>query len=150
PSIGLHPRDTDRLITMLNSLREVGNTVRVVEHNEAIMKAAAQMIDIGADAGAHGGESFSQGGRGPARRQGDTYTAKYLQGVEKISLKESSRPWKDSILIRGARENNLKNVTVKIPLGVLTVVTGVSGSGKSSLIKKVLYPALGKMLGTVI
>ena len=150
PSIGLHPRDTDRLITVLKSLRDLGNTVIVVEHEEKIMKAADQIIDIGPDAGAHGGELVFQGDLGELLEHGDTYTAKYLQGVEKISLKETSRPWKDSILIRGARENNLKNVQVKIPLGVLTVVTGVSGSGKSSLIKKVLYPALGKMLGTVI
>jgi excinuclease ABC subunit A len=150
PSIGLHPRDTDRLITVLKSLRDLGNTVIVVEHEEKIMKAADQIIDIGPDAGAHGGKLVFQGDLQALLEHGDTYTAKYLQGVEKISLKETSRPWKDSILIRGARENNLKNVQVRIPLGVLTVVTGVSGSGKSSLIKKVLYPALGKMLGTVI
>src|SRR5690554_4643046 len=150
PSIGLHPRDTDRLIMVLNSLRDLGNTVIVVEHEEKIMKAADQIIDIGPDAGIHGGELVFQGNLQQLLEHGDTYTAKYLQGVERISLKETSRPWKDSIQIRGARENNLKNVQVKIPLGILTVVTGVSGSGKSSLIKKVLYPALGKMLGTVI
>lgn len=150
PSIGLHPRDTDRLIMVLNSLRDLGNTVIVVEHEEKIMKAADQIIDIGPDAGIHGGELVFQGNLQQLLEHGDTYTAKYLQGVERISLKETSRPWKDSIQIRGARENNLKNIQVKIPLGILTVVTGVSGSGKSSLIKKVLYPALGKMLGTVI
>jgi len=150
PSIGLHPRDTDRLIMVLNFLRDLGNTVIVVEHEEKIMKAADQIIDIGPDAGIHGGELVFQGNLQQLLEHGDTYTAKYLQGVERISLKETSRPWKDSIQIRGARENNLKNIQVKIPLGILTVVTGVSGSGKSSLIKKVLYPALGKMLGTVI
>jgi excinuclease ABC subunit A len=150
PSIGLHPRDTDRLIMVLKSLRDLGNTVIVVEHEEKIMKAADQIIDIGPDAGVHGGELVFQGNLKNLLEQGNTYTAKYLQGIEKISLKEKSRPWKDSILIRGARENNLKNLQVKIPLKVLTVVSGVSGSGKSSLIKKVLYPALGKMLGTVI
>jgi excinuclease ABC subunit A len=150
PSIGLHPRDTDRLITVLKSLRDLGNTVIVVEHEEKIMKAADQIIDIGPDAGVHGGELVFQGNLTGLLKDGNTYTAKYLQGVEKISLKEKRRTWKDSILIRGARENNLKNVQVKIPLNILTVVTGVSGSGKSSLIKKVLYPALGKMMGTVI
>ncbi|MEX2591417.1 MAG: excinuclease ABC subunit UvrA [Anditalea sp.] len=150
PSIGLHPRDTDRLIMVLKSLRDLGNTVIVVEHEEKIMKAADQIIDIGPDAGAHGGELVFQGNLEELLEHGNTYTAKYLQGIEKISLKERSRSWKDSILIRGARENNLKNLQVKIPLNILTVVTGVSGSGKSSLIKKVLYPALGKMLGTVI
>lgn len=150
PSIGLHPRDTDRLILVLKALRDLGNTVIVVEHEEKIMKAADQIIDIGPDAGIHGGELVFQGNLQELLEQGDTYTAKYLKGIEKISLKERSRPWKDSIWIRGARENNLKNLKVKIPLNILTVVTGVSGSGKSSLIKKVLYPALGKMLGTLI
>src|SRR5690606_26255472 len=115
----------DRLITVLKSLRDLGNTVIVVEHEEKIMKAADQIIDIGPDAGAHGGELVFQGDLGELLEHGDTYTAKYLQGVEKISLKETSRPWKDSIQIRGARENNLKNVSVKIPLGVLTVVTEI-------------------------
>lgn len=150
PSIGLHPRDTDRLIVVLKALRDMGNTVIVVEHEEKIMKAADQIIDIGPDAGVHGGELVFQGNLNQLLEHGNTYTAKYLQGIEKISLKEKKRPWKDSILIKGARENNLKNLQVKIPLNILTVITGVSGSGKSSLIKKVLYPALGKMLGTVI
>lgn len=150
PSIGLHPRDTDRLILVLKALRDLGNTVIVVEHEEKIMKAADQIIDIGPDAGVHGGELVFQGTLKELLAHGKTYTAQYLQGTEKISLKEHKRTWKDSILIKGARENNLKNLQVKMPLGVLTVITGVSGSGKSSLIKKVLYPALGKMLGTVI
>src|SRR5690606_14139628 len=105
PSIGLHPRDTDRLITVLKSLRDLGNTVIVVEHEEKIMKAADQIIDIGPEAGAHGGQLVFQGDLQGLLHHGDTYTAKYLQGVEKISSKEASRPWKDSILIRGAREN---------------------------------------------
>ena len=150
PSIGLHPRDTDRLISILKALRDLGNTVIVVEHEEKIMKAADQIIDIGPDAGAHGGELVFQGTLDELLQAGNTYTAKYLQGVEKISRNKKPRHWKDSILIKGARENNLKNLQVRIPLEVLTVVTGVSGSGKSSLIKKVLYPALGKILGTVI
>lgn len=149
PSIGLHPRDTDRLISILKALRDLGNTVIVVEHEEKIMKAADQIIDIGPDAGAHGGKLVFQGTLDELLNEGSTYTAKYLQGVEKISRNKKPRPWKDSIRIRGARENNLKNLNVRIPLGVLTVVTGVSGSGKSSLIKQVLYPALGKILGTV-
>ncbi|MDN3669224.1 excinuclease ABC subunit UvrA [Echinicola jeungdonensis] len=150
PSIGLHPRDSDRLISVLKSLRDLGNTVIVVEHEEKIMKAADQIIDIGPDAGTNGGELIFQGELPELLKQGKSYTAQYLKGEEKINVKTANRKWKDKILIKGARENNLKNLDVQIPLNALTVISGVSGSGKSTLIKKVLYPALGKMLGTVI
>jgi len=149
PSIGLHPRDTARMIDVLKSLRDLGNTVMVVEHEEEIMRAADQIIDIGPDAGSHGGELVFQGTLKEMTGKVRSHTTDYLSGREKIAVPNHRRKWKDSIHITGARENNLKNLNVKFPLGIFTVVTGVSGSGKSTLIKKILYPAMGRMNGSV-
>ncbi|HEX8060956.1 MAG TPA: excinuclease ABC subunit UvrA [Cyclobacteriaceae bacterium] len=149
PSIGLHPRDTARMVEVLQSLRDLGNTVIVVEHEEDIMRAADQIIDIGPDAGSHGGELVFQGALSQLDKKINSHTTDYLSGREQIAVPKVRRKWKDSITIVGARENNLKNLTVKFPLGVLTVVTGVSGSGKSTLIKKILYPAVGRLNGSV-
>lgn len=150
PSIGLHPRDTDRLIEVLKALKNLGNTVIVVEHEEKVMRAADQIIDIGPEAGVKGGELLFQGTIQELIAHGTTHTAKYLRGEEKIFTKTGNRSWKDSIWVKGARENNLQNLTVQFPLHTLTVITGVSGSGKSTLVKKILYPALGRLLGTVM
>lgn len=149
PSIGLHPRDTDRMVEVLKSLRDLGNTVIVVEHEEEVMRAADQLIDIGPDAGSHGGELVFQGTLDQLDEKVKSHTTDYLSGREKIPVPKSRRKWKDSITVIGARENNLKNLTIKFPLGVLTVVTGVSGSGKSTLIKKILYPAVGRLSSSV-
>ncbi|NQX51999.1 excinuclease ABC subunit UvrA [Pedobacter panaciterrae] len=147
PSIGLHPRDTNKLIEVLVSLRNVGNTVLVVEHEEEMMKAADHIIDIGPEAGTHGGNLVFSGTYEQIIKDKKSLTGKYLSGEEQIAVPKKRRSWKDHILIKGARENNLKNIDVKFPLGVFTVVSGVSGSGKTSLIKKILYPALQKAIG---
>nr|WP_294874244.1 excinuclease ABC subunit UvrA [uncultured Pedobacter sp.] len=147
PSIGLHPRDTNKLIEVLVSLRNVGNTVLVVEHEEEMMKAADHIIDIGPEAGTHGGNLVFSGTYEQIIKDKKSLTGKYLSGEEQIAVPKKRRGWKDHILIKGARENNLKNIDVKFPLGVFTVVSGVSGSGKTSLIKKILYPALQKAIG---
>lgn len=147
PSIGLHPRDTQRLISVLRSLRDVGNTVLVVEHEEEIMKAADHIIDIGPEAGTHGGHLVFTGTYEEIIKDDKSLTGRYLSGKEEIAIPKSRRKWHDFIEIKGARENNLKHVNAKFPLGVLTVVTGVSGSGKTSLVKRILAPALQKTLG---
>ena len=147
PSIGLHPRDTDRLIEVLKALRDIGNSVIVVEHEERVMEAADQIIDIGPDAGIYGGELVFQGKVNEMKGDMESYTSKYLQGAEVIPVPKRRRTWRQSIKIEKARENNLKNIDVEIPLGVLTVITGVSGSGKSTLVKKIVNPAIGKLLG---
>jgi excinuclease ABC subunit A len=146
PSIGLHPRDTSRLIGVLKKLKQMGNTVVVVEHDEEIMRASDLIIDIGPFAGISGGEVVFQGDH-LALEKSESLTACYLTGKEKIMVPEYRRKWNNYIEITGARENNLKNLHVRFPLNVITVVTGVSGSGKSSLVTRTLYPALAKMLG---
>ena len=145
PSIGLHPKDSERLIKVLLSLRDLGNTVIVVEHDEDIMKAADMIIDIGPEAGTFGGKLVAQGTYDEILKS-DSLTAKYLNGDLEISVPKRRRKYKNHIDIIGARENNLKNIDVTFPLDVLTVVTGVSGSGKSTLIKKILFPAVQKKL----
>lgn len=147
PSIGLHSRDTMRLITVLKRLRDIGNTVVVVEHDEDIIKAADQIIDIGPLAGRLGGELVFQGTYQEILQSKESLTGKYLSGKAAISLPERRRKWKDCIEIIGATENNLQNIRVKIPIGIMTVVTGVSGSGKSSLVRGILYPAMKKISG---
>lgn len=146
PSIGLHPRDTENLIDVLISLRNLGNTVIVVEHDEDIMKAADVVIDIGPEAGTHGGEVVAQGTLNEVLKS-DSLTAKYLNGQMEIKVPKERRTSKNHITIKGVREHNLKNFDVTFPLDMLTVVTGVSGSGKSTLVKKLLYPIILKEVG---
>jgi excinuclease ABC subunit A len=147
PSIGLHPRDTHLLIDVLKGLRDIGNSVIVVEHEEEVIKAADQIIDIGPLAGRNGGELVFQGDIYEILSSSDSLTGKYLRGDLRIEVPHSRRKWHDYIELKGARENNLKNINVRIPLKTFTVVTGVSGSGKTSLIKRILFPALKKMHG---
>jgi len=145
PSIGLHPKDTERLIKVLKNLRDLGNTVIVVEHDEDIMKAADRIIDIGPEAGTFGGELVAEGTFSEILKA-DSLTAKYLNGQLEISVPKNRRKSNNFIEIKGARENNLQNMDVAFPLESLTVITGVSGSGKSTLVKKILFPAMQKKL----
>ena len=147
PSIGLHPRDTEKLIKVLNQLKSLGNTVIIVEHDEEIMKSSDFIIDIGPLAGANGGEVVFAGNINALLENNIGLTAKYLNGDMEISIPKERHKWKDYIQIKGARENNLKSIDVKFPLNIITIVSGVSGSGKSTLVKTILFPALKKIYG---
>ncbi|MDR0682707.1 MAG: excinuclease ABC subunit UvrA [Dysgonamonadaceae bacterium] len=142
PSIGLHSKDTNLLIKVLRQLQELGNTVVVVEHDEEVIRAADYIIDVGPDAGQRGGEVVYQGKMDKLDTASESHTVRYLTGREKIEVPKQRRKWNNYIEIKGARENNLKNIDVRFPLNVITVVTGVSGSGKSSLVRDVFYQAL--------
>ena len=147
PSIGLHPRDTERLSNVLLRLRDLGNTVIVVEHEEDIIKISDEIIDIGPDAGFHGGELVFQGSYDELATDDKSYTALYLTGRKNIPIPERRRKWRDFVEVKGALENNLKNIDVKFPLNTLTVIAGVSGSGKSTLVRNILYPVLKRRFG---
>jgi excinuclease ABC subunit A len=144
PSIGLHPRDTYLLIGVLRKLQELGNTVLVVEHDEEIIRAADQIVDIGPLAGRLGGEVVFQGNHTDIAKSQNSLTANYLSGKEKISIPRMRRKWKNSLEITGARENNLKKISVRFPLNVMCVVTGVSGSGKSTLVRNIFYASVAR------
>ena len=146
PSIGLHSRDTDLLIKVLRQLQALGNTVVVVEHDEEIIRAADYIIDIGPKAGRLGGEVVYQGDVNNLRKCSDSHTVRYLTGEDQIEIPLYRRPWNNYIEVTGARKNNLKGVDVKFPLNVMTVVTGVSGSGKSSLVRDIFYEGVKRHL----
>jgi len=147
PSVGLHSRDTDRLLTVLKRLRDLGNTVIVVEHDEKVIKAADNIIDIGPDAGEHGGELVFQGSFDELKNNDISYTALYLTGRKQIDYSTIKRKFRNYLEVEGAIENNLKSLNVKIPLNMLTVISGVSGSGKSTLVRDIVYPALKRHFG---
>ena len=146
PSIGLHPRDTARLIEVLKSLRNQGNSVIIVEHEEEVIREADYLIDIGPDAGTHGGQLVFAGPADELTADIDSHTARFLNNLDPIPVPDSRRSWKDSLKLEGVKAHNLKNLTVEFPLDTLTVITGVSGSGKSTLVREVLHPALSRAL----